>query len=780
MGSSSLSNDRPGSSRNKFSFDLLDSWTTAERKLFYVLATVALIYAFAAGLKTVGEWDLGWQMATGRWIVEHHQIPSTEVFSYTAAGQPWIYPVGAELVFYGAFLLGGYALLSWIVAAASVGTVALLLRRGSLVSAALAILAGPVIASRMNPRAEVFTLVLFAATLSLLWQQQESGDARLWLLPLLMAAWVNLHPGFAAGLVLVGAYALLEVLKMLWPGERAAAAERLRRSWPWLAATGAATLINPWGARIYEVLERQNAGMQTYTQIVLEWVPIPMNWARIKSVVLLRDPDPVYVLLVIGAVAVVAALWRRQLGAAVLMAGFAFAALRHLRFKVLFAIAVVIVGGAVLDSVFRLIAHHSAGKRIRLILALAATVALAGLGAKRVTDLVSDRTYVSGASLSSFGAGESWWFPEGAATFIEREHLPGQIFNTNNEGGYFVWRLGPEYRDYIDGRAVPFGRELLLRNATPLVAAPSSPAWQYEVERYDINVMLIPIGRFVALQFFPALKQYCESDSWRPVYLDEVSVVFLRRRPETEGLIQRLQLDCSTAPLPKVPPQGTGTEAFNKWANAASVLHALGRDEEAMAASAKALTIFPDSAYIYWTRAHMLEAAGNLRQAEAEYQRATKLEPNSEASWTALATFYQSQARWPEASHAWQSAADVSLWPWDPLVNLGYANLLAHRPKEALAAFDDAAGSLPADADLLVNNAFLANLAHGRARSCYYLGDLRRAIAFEEEAARLLPGSADLWRQLADLYDLAGRREDANKIRSRRLAGSSGGEMARP
>jgi hypothetical protein len=41
--------------------------------------------------------------------------------------------------------------------------VALQLRGGSSVSAALAIIAVPLIASRMTPRAEIFTIVLFAA-----------------------------------------------------------------------------------------------------------------------------------------------------------------------------------------------------------------------------------------------------------------------------------------------------------------------------------------------------------------------------------------------------------------------------------------------------------------------------------------------------------------------------------------------------------------------------------------------------------------------------------------
>ena len=54
------------------------------RKLYLFLCLVALGYALLAGLRTVTDWDLGWQLATGRWVVQHHHIPSTDVFSYTA------------------------------------------------------------------------------------------------------------------------------------------------------------------------------------------------------------------------------------------------------------------------------------------------------------------------------------------------------------------------------------------------------------------------------------------------------------------------------------------------------------------------------------------------------------------------------------------------------------------------------------------------------------------------------------------------------------------------
>ncbi len=59
------------------------------RFIFPLLATLALMYALLAGLRTVSDPDLFWQLTSGRWVVQHHHVFSTDVFSYTAHGQPW-------------------------------------------------------------------------------------------------------------------------------------------------------------------------------------------------------------------------------------------------------------------------------------------------------------------------------------------------------------------------------------------------------------------------------------------------------------------------------------------------------------------------------------------------------------------------------------------------------------------------------------------------------------------------------------------------------------------
>jgi predicted membrane-bound mannosyltransferase len=77
------------------------------------------------------------------------------------------------------------------------------------ISAVLTALAIPLIAVRTGVRADLFTTLLSAAYLALLWRYHKTGRARLWLLPVLMILWVNAHLGFFLGLGLIGGYILV-------------------------------------------------------------------------------------------------------------------------------------------------------------------------------------------------------------------------------------------------------------------------------------------------------------------------------------------------------------------------------------------------------------------------------------------------------------------------------------------------------------------------------------------------------------------------------------------
>jgi len=718
----------------------------ADRRWFVALATIALVYALLAGLRTVSDPDTFWQLATGRWVVQHHHVFSTDVFSYTAQGQPWIYPAGSGLLLYVGYVIGGYTLLSWMSAAGCVGAVALLLRRGSATSAAIAILSVPLIAGRTAPRADMFTVVLFAAYLSILWQNYQTGRAHLWLLPLLMIAWVNFHLGFVAGLALIVAFVGIDVLELLFPGRRRVEAlQRLRRAWPWFVATALATLANPWGwaiyspwgLGIYSAMVRQNRDMALYSNWIAEWGGVPLNWTAAAAAFSLRSTKGAfYLLLVIAAIVALLALLQRQFGAAVLLVAAVYPGVQRVRMDALTACVVVVVGGTFLSSAVQQVGLRISSPRIRLALAAAVVTMLAALVFVRSFDVVTNRNHHPW----TFGAGFGWQFPEQAAAFIERENLPGEIFNNYGEGGYLVWRLGPKRRDYFDGRAIPFGPERFSHQAELLQTPLDSELWRREADHYNINTIILPLNRFESV--LGSLKAFCRSSDWRPVYLDEVAIVLVRRKAETEDLIKRFPVDCSTAPLPAGPPVQSRGGAFNQWANAASVLAALGRNTEALTATDRANEITPDSSFVPWLRGNIFSIMDLRSDAEREYLKAISLEPHEALLWFSLATLYKHEDRIPETISAQQRAIELSASPQpNELLKLAELYLDTKQPRAALDTFDKAVRS--ASPDLLAASgarSFTYDVALGRASAWRSLGDTKHAASFDDEAVRdLLP-----------------------------------------
>ena len=728
--------------------------------LFRILLGVVLMYALLAGLRTVTDYDLPWQLATGRWVWQNRAIPDTDVFSYTAHGQPWIYPVGSCLLLYAVFMIGGYALLSWAGAGACVATMALLLRRGSVAGVILAILVLPRIAARTGPRAEMFTAIMFAAFLSLLWEYFSSGHGRLWLLPILMVAWVNLHLGFVAGLALITAYVGCEGLETVFSGERRQnAVGRLEKAWPWLLLTLPATLINPWGWNIYTALRRQSDAMAQHGQWINEWTGATLNWNTFRTLTSLRDTKGVFILLFILAVAcILVAAWRRQPGAAIVLAGAVYAGTKHVRLQALCACVVIVVGGWIVSTTWEEWSPRVFDVRMRQIFAAGAAAFISILAIARSVDLVTNRHYLGGTETATFGTGLSWWFPEQALTFIDGKQLRGQIFNQYNLGGYLVWRLSPRYQDYSDGRAIPFGPAIFEKQDRLMSVSPDSPEWQREADKYGINAVVLSLARYDGAA--GALPAFCNSKLWSPVYLDEVSAVFVRRGRETtlSG-----QIDCATAPVLSDASSDRAT-GFNQLANAALVFHVLNRQEEALASTDQALHIFPDSANLHFIRAKIFTAMRMPREAEHQYRATLALEPN-DATWASLAQLYAAEGDEGRSIDAMRNAVLISPRPHLMLVNLAFLHLGMKKPSAALQELDEAVRRAPPEATM--NRPFQLDLARGRASAWSALGNGQQAIANEEEATRIAPERSELWLDLATLYELNGRTDEASSARNK-------------
>jgi hypothetical protein len=77
-------------------------------------------------------------------------------------------------------------------------------------------------------------------------------------------------------------------------------------------------------------------------------------------------------------------------------------------------------------------------------------------------------------------------FPESAARYIEKRHLPGPLYNDFNDGGFLIWRL-PWLPVAIDGRTNVHGDE---RVAHSSAVWSGKPGWDADPELLRANLIL--------------------------------------------------------------------------------------------------------------------------------------------------------------------------------------------------------------------------------------------------------------------------------------------------
>jgi hypothetical protein len=240
-------------------------WLTLPR--LWVVVVLGAIGVMQLAL-TPSAIDLAYHVRAGELMVDTRSVLRTDVFAWPTAGQAWLdQNWGAQVVLYGLWRLGGFPLIvvvNALVTVAAWGLVVLACRERT---SSLRVAAGAVLVGYLgsvfifSARPQMFSVLLFATEVYLL----EVARRRPWALagiPLLMAAWANLHGAFLLGLGLV----VIEAVVALYQRQGRVAA-RLALA----GATGAAALLtNPWGVGVL----RYSVGLVSNPDVtvrVTEW-----------------------------------------------------------------------------------------------------------------------------------------------------------------------------------------------------------------------------------------------------------------------------------------------------------------------------------------------------------------------------------------------------------------------------------------------------------------------------------------------------------------------------
>ncbi len=206
------------------------------------LAGGAVLLLLASSV-TIGA-DTMWFVAMGDWIARHRGLPTGIPFAAAdSSGWPNV-PVLGELAFAGLHALGplGLPAAQLVVDAVVLAVLAVDARRlgaGQRATAAVLVVAAAGALPALGiVRAQLLSLVPFALLALLLRAEHRTPSRRVWLVPVLVAAWGNVHGAVLVGVALAGCHLLLS---------------RLRREPGVAVAVGLATLaalwLNPAGLR---------------------------------------------------------------------------------------------------------------------------------------------------------------------------------------------------------------------------------------------------------------------------------------------------------------------------------------------------------------------------------------------------------------------------------------------------------------------------------------------------------------------------------------------------
>ena len=470
------------------------------RRVFPIVL-LSMVFVLAVRQSVSIDPDLWWHLKAGEQIIDTRSIPHTDDFSFTKQGSEWVaHEWLSEVIMEGIYRLSGLVGLVTVFSLIVVIALWLTYRRcdGKPYAAGIAILLAAAASSPLfGIRPQMLTLLLASIYIVLLerFDPREQTKRHWWLVPL-MLLWVNLHAGFALGLALIGVYIVRAVLDGEW--------NYVRPLLVVLVVCTAVVPLNPNGFRMfsypYETLT--STSMATFIQ---EW----------------HSPDfhqitylPLAVLLLSTFAAMALSPTRPRLGEIFLVLITALGALRSARHIPIFS---VFAAPALAKHLWAIAKEHGWDKLltgaearptgIKLLINVVLLLAPLALGVSRIWHFAAHtRSY------------ETIRNPVAAVEFFKSQRPSGPIYNRYGWGGYLIYKLYPEYRVYIDGRADVYGDAFFTE---AMQAYDGLGNWREPLDRYGIQTVIIDPD--------VALSSLLRSDNqWSKVYEDNQAVIFRR------------------------------------------------------------------------------------------------------------------------------------------------------------------------------------------------------------------------------------------------------------
>ncbi len=466
-----------------------------------------------AGLACVGaqvrfvDPDTWWHIRIGELILQTHHWPTSDIYSFTAPGAPWIaYEwLGEVMIAFAArFGFTGLASLQFIWASAlTVLIMYFAYLRSKNVRAAFvaAILILFILGAFFTLRPQVMGYIFMAALLIALERYKQKFSKSLWWLPVLFLLWVNTHGTFFLGLGIFGIYWLAGLFEFNQGGiysEKWTPQQRLHLLEVMLLCF-AVLPLTPYGTRLatypFEMAFMQPLNVSS----IVEWQPMSFALPFGK------------IMMITALLLIVAQVFLRpnhRLDSILFVLAGAFAAFAHIRFLLFFLL---FLTPTIAELLSRWVPDYEPQKD-KPVLNLIVTLCVIGC----VVFYVRDTPRLVGRFTESY--------PVKAMDYLRDHPITAPMLNEYGWGGYMIYELYPKQRVFIDGRADFYEYAGVFSDYIDIMRI--EPDAFRLLDRYDIQACLLQRKSTLATVL-------AQLPAWRVEYSDDIAVLLVRGNAST-------------------------------------------------------------------------------------------------------------------------------------------------------------------------------------------------------------------------------------------------------
>jgi hypothetical protein len=471
------------------------------RDLLFLLVFAA---AMAAGWRTLNnDGDLPRHLLMGRVIVESHSIPRQEMFSYIYEGRPFVaHEWLAGVIYYlsyEALGLKGVVLLTALLIASAFFVLYSALSSEFEERFLMLILILWGVANTYPfwvARPLLFSIFFLAVWLVLTDRISRGRKVNFWILPGLMILWGNIHAEFVAGFLVLLAYMAGWFWDYFFNRENLDQ-QVIKKLAGTFAFSLIASLINPFGWNTWKTILNYQ-GNKYLMSTILETKPPDFS-----------NPSFLVELLLIVASILIFSLKKGSVrsGQAFLIAGFTVLAMTSGRNIHLYGVvAPFVLVGPVIEIVNWDFLKRSSSAIARI------EKQLKGFVWPAATVLISLVLLISGRLGGDYFI-DPKLFPVDAVHWLENNPQSGHMFNNFIWGGYIVWRLWPEQKDFIDSQTDYTGEA----TKSYLTVDKLEVGWQDVLLQHDVKWVIMPTGSALSLELV--------NEGWRILYKDSTAII---------------------------------------------------------------------------------------------------------------------------------------------------------------------------------------------------------------------------------------------------------------